>query len=439
MHYALFLMITLLLTILPITAQEDALFWYSTPTLDETISTLCHIHLNNDYNETCIDIPTFSAYAISPNGSMLSFISKFDRQVHIFDIATQDLIPLQLCQPIQEFLWDDYYDQSGTLIWSPDGRYLAFTGVTTLSCDVSDPANIYIYDAVEGSLSNLTTDISITWSLIIPTSWSPDSEFLTLFGVQSVTDTGELNWGSAIITRDGTHFREIASNHKTCRLAWSPDMQWLTSDTACHESIGTGSDLIFVPFDPDILPNATEFVQYIDDVISPIYFGFRPTSGWTSQYYAMPIWINEHIAVTYRTLTPISGGYLNDDDLVRYSSSGIVAIDMRTMTETMLAERVWSSQTIQIKHWFITNQADHFIFFNPVIDKEFTLPATMIPCLMQYSVQLSSDGNYIAIIQNCSFDETGAQLLIYDTNQLDNPVFHQSFEMPQIELLGFSR
>lgn len=193
MRYSMIFIFLVFYTISTITAQEYTYFWYSTAGIDESTFAFYQVSLADDVEETCIDVPAFSKYAISPDHSMIAFSTHGDQQIHLLNTATQNLTSLELCQPSHLFLWDEHYYDSGTLIWSPDARYLAFTGVTTLSCDTGDQANVYIYDTVQENLSNLTADISVTRSSIIPTSWSPDSEWLILYGVQSVSETGELN------------------------------------------------------------------------------------------------------------------------------------------------------------------------------------------------------------------------------------------------------
>lgn len=382
-------------------------------------------------------MPVFSHYALSPDGLMIAIHGTQEGQIHLLNTVTQDLIPLELCQPTQTFLWDEHYYYSGTLLWSPDARYLAFTGVTGLFCDIDHQANVYVYDTVEENLRNLTNDLPVIRSLITPASWSPDSEWLILFGVWSQSDEGEFNWASALVSHEGTDFREIAPNQNTCRLIWSPDMTWFTSNTDCFESLGTGSDLMFIPFNFEVLSTATGFASYLDEVVSPLHFGHRPISGWTSTY-SSPVWINEQVVAAYRRLSPISGGYLSIEEMVSYSSSGIVAIDISTMTETMLADLSSRDNTTKIENWFISRQNEGYILMNPLNQENFTLPTEMIPCIVRDSVRLSAGGSYIAILHNCSPNGSGASLFVYDTEQLDEPLFDKSFEIPQVNLLDFS-
>lgn len=434
MRCLIIFMLVLVCGISTTTSQDHMDFWYATTHVDHRTSNLCRISISNDFEETCVNVPVFFEYAMSPNGSMIALRGQ-DGQIHLFNTTTQELISLELCQPTQEFLWDEYSYYSGALLWSPNTRYLAFTGVAELPCDILDQANIYIYDTLANDITNLTSDVPVSGGFITPSSWSPDSEWLILYGAWSQHDTNELDWQSVLISRQGIGFRAIASHYQTCRLIWSPDTTWLASNTGCFESSGTGSDLIFIPFDFDVLSNATETVNYIDEIVPPLHFGHRPTSGWTSRY-TSPIWVNNQIAVAYRELAPISGGYLMNGEMESYSSKGIVAIDISTMTETMLADRSSADNTTQIGNWFISRQNEDFLFFNPLIDKEFILPATMMPCVVRDSIQISTQGNYIAIVHNCTFE--GTHLFIYDTSQLDDPLFDRAFEMMQLTHLGFT-
>lgn len=437
MRYSMFLIFTLLcITVSTITAQEYIEFWYSTPGPDDVTSILCGVSVSKSPEQRCINVPSFSHYALSPDGLMIALHGTQDGQIHLLNTVTQNLTSLELCQPTQTFLWDEHYYRSGTFLWSPDARYLAFTGVTALSCDIDNQANVYVYDTVEERLRNLTNDISVTRTLITPASWSPDSEWLILYGVWSESDDGEFNRASAFVSHEGTDFREIAPNRNTCRLISSPDMTWLTSNTDCFESPGTGSDLMFVPFDFEVLSNATGSTRYIDEIMSPIHFGHRPISGWASAY-SSPVWINEQVVVAYRMLSPISGGYLSLEEMESYSSSGIVAIDISTMTETMLVELDSANNTTKMENWFISRQNEEYLLINPLIDANFVLSTGVIPCIVRDSVRLSTQGDYIAVLHNCS-EDGGASLFVYSTEQLGEPLFEQSFEIPQVTLLDFS-
>lgn len=218
-------------------------------------------------------------------------------------------------------------------------------------------------------------------------------------------------------------------------------MQWLTSNTDCREAAGTGSDLVFIPFDFEVLPNTTEFVSYIDDAVSPLYFGYRSTSGWTS-HYTSPIWVNEHIVMAYRELVARSGGYLSEEEMSNYSSKGIVAIDLATMTETMIADRRSAGDTTKMGNWFISLQNENYLVLNPLTEQEFVLPAAMIPCIVQDSVQISNQGNYVAVVHNCFHDgieaRPEARLFVYHIDQLGSPLLENLFDFNQVDLLGFS-
>lgn len=403
-------------------AHDDAVVFVYTMFNDETnTSSLCWFDVSAPDDETCMTIPTIAQSAISPDGA---FVAVRDANGHLalVDLAAQIVHDLELCQPFQEFLWDQHYLQSATLLWSPDGRSLAFTGIgTDTECDIDQRADVYVYDVQTGTLQNITQDTTVIRSLVIPVSWSPDSEWLILRGAWTEY-TNEQNYvvpdaGVAIINRDGSGFRRIAPNHNACRLMWSPDMRWLASDTTCFEFSGDGSALILLPFDPVPIDDDG---RMLDEVVAPLPFDWRGDSLWISSY-TPPVWIDETTLVTYRRLYPISFGYLDDEQTAHYSSNGLVTINTETYSETVLdiPEFTGTDNVQLLEGWFVAEDRtlERVIYsaYNPVLDRLFTIPPEIALCPIGYALRIEQQGDYIGVLDACRSATAEVSLYVYDT------------------------
>jgi hypothetical protein len=238
---------------------------------------------------------------------------------------------------------------------------------------------------------------------VIPAAWSPDGEWLALYGSwnQPVNDDGlpVLEWNTGFIRRDGTGFFRLNSNHSLCRPVWSPDRQWLASSTACGENTGTGSALIVSPFSPNTLPDTD---RRLDEVLSPLRFDWRDTTTWISSY-SQPVWLSANQIVAYRRITPMTFGYLPDERARELSSAGLVQLDIETFSETMQHDIPPNANFIKIADWSLMQHpdTDRIHAVNPLIDKAVVIPAGVVRCPLTYSIRISAQGNHIAVIKAC--------------------------------------
>ncbi|GEM_PF-6180508 len=431
----LFCLLCFSLTTYSQVVASETTFWYSVAHADEDYSTICLLALNGAEEEDCIEIPAFGSYAVSPDYLHIAFRANSNGQLFLFNIMTKEIKLFDLCQPFQEFLWDEHYRQSGTLLWSPDGRFLTFTGVMTMDCRIDDQAEVYIYDVENDDLKLLTENVPIIRSLVSPASWSPDSEWLVLYGAWSLNDDGLPQFGSALISPDGENFRQISSGRNTCRLIWSSDMAWLASDTGCFERIGNPTDLMFIPFSLQPLETITTETVYIDEIVSPLYLN-SPMGSWVTTYHS-PIWTSAQTVVAYRRVVPISFGYLTPEQTQSYSSQGLVRIDLETHSEVLIVEHDdTSGQITKLGDWFFIRQDDVYNIVNPILDKNLIVPITTIPCVIPLSVRISSVGDYLAVVDHCN-PET-ARLTIYDTTASNAVMREIVFDTNTIKPLGFS-
>lgn len=398
-------------------AQNDTIsFVYALNNQDDNLSQICWLDLSSS-EETCLSTDLIGFYSLSPQKRSIAIQDQVNGHIKIVNLENEQIISLQLCQPMQEFLWDEHYHTSGTLLWSPDGRFLSFTGVVSDSgCHIHDSADIYVYDVEMDNLLNLTHDLSVIRSLITPASWSPDSKWLALYGAWSEYENEQgyivPDWGSAIILRDGSTFFELAPGYNTCRLSWSPNMEWLASNTTCFDAAGTGSSVIVIPFNPTPLTAAG---LRIDEVISPLRFDWRADSSWISTY-SVPEWIDASTLIVHRQLVPISFGYLSDEQIAEFSVKGLIQIDLDTFSETLLPSTHFDETTYRIDKWFVTQdeKTGSITAFDPHTNRKFTMPASINSCPISYALRIEDQGDFIAVLNACEFPEATPTVDIYE-------------------------
>src|SRR5258708_35074523 len=137
--------------------------------------------LANPRSETSAEVPNFEHSAFSPSCNYIALKgSGLSGKIYIFSFLDQSIVTLDLYEPTQEFLDDQQSITSGSLLWSPQGDRLAFTGVREVPASALDMqrADIYIFDLHQHKLTNATQDQSIVSNLVIPISWSPDGNWL---------------------------------------------------------------------------------------------------------------------------------------------------------------------------------------------------------------------------------------------------------------------
>jgi hypothetical protein len=419
-------LVVLLATLLgfcPTFAQDtNEIFIYQ---VDSEISQIRWFSVDTPEQVTAVDVPTFATYAISPDGIFVAFKANGrDGFFYILNFTDQSLISIQLYEPTLEFLSDGHYLTSGTMLWSPDSHKLALTGeVPPLDAQTS---TVYIYDVQTGELNNVTQNVPIVRSLIIPSSWSPDSQWLIVNGAWSVSvnDQGYTvpDFGSALVSVDGTTFNEIAPNFGTCRLEWSPDMHWLASDTACLVGVGESSALRLIPFDIDTL----EDEHSIDQVIYP--FDIQPSAGWSSRY-STPLWIDSETFMAFRSMTPLTFGYFSDNTL---SSSGLIRYNINTYSETFFLE---GDYDLRLGDWFVSRDSA----YNPRLDKLLQIPWSILSCPASYALRLDSSGSYIAVMNVCypPDSEEPYTLRLYETETFSELVSMTMGEDELFKPLGF--
>lgn len=417
---------------------DPQLFYTFPDNTDPTRAYLCLLAVSALDEEQCLNLPAFHSYAFSPDYSFLAVRTVENGQTLVLNLDTQEQFSLPFCQPLQEFLWDAHSQQSGTLTWSPDSQFLAFTGVeTTDSCTVHQLGGIYLYDTQSQETRLLTEDIAHDGAFVTPASWSPDGEWLMLYGAWSENPTAsEQRFRSAIIARDGSQFREVAPQHPTCRLQWSPDMQWLASNTDCVSPIGTGSRFIAIPFDfaPIEIENSDQPL-YLDYIVHPLQFGQHPINGWQTSY-SPPIWLESDILASYREITSVSplNAHLPVETQARYHSSGLAFIGLTTLSEMILLD-LTGTQTRQHQNFLIITDEEGLTVMNIRNNQQRVLALDYAPCLPNDVIQISEQVDFIATLNNCTLEPLSATITIHSPSGI---LWEKHHETNAIRLLGFS-
>lgn len=407
------------------------------------ISQIRWVSLNTAHQEIVANVPDLAAYMISPDNTHIAF-EEATGQIHILDLLDHSIITLELHDPKYEFLWDEHYLRSGSLLWSPDGTRLAFTGSTMSSEPSNRPeANVYIYDIETGELENPTKSIPIR--AVLPASWSPDSRWLMIYGAWSEKTNAQGYvmpvFGSAAISLDDDRFLELAPGYETCRLQWSPDMQWVASNLGCSAPIGASSGLTLIPFDPEPLEGGYEGFERLDQVISPIVLDWQTSRSWF-YYYGSPLWIDDEILVTYRRIGPMTMGLLSEAKATELSSEGLVSFNVQTQSEVLFTGDEFRDTVHKLENWFVTaDESGHIgrTAYNPLIDQYLHIPPVVRTCPIQYAMQIDAAGSFVAVLDACYPPDEMAPyaVRIYETEEYKEIVTLEIPDGVYIQPIGF--
>lgn len=390
--------------------------------------------------ERLIEVAPFDLYRLSPDGSHLAFKGiRRDGNFYVLDLNDGKLTTLDYQQPTQEFLSDQYWIKSGSMVWSPDGQKLAFTA--SEGGNSSARGDVYVYDVQSGGVMKMTGNLTILQSLIVPSSWSPDGQWLVVYGAWSQTD-GPTSlvpvFESGVISADGQTFLELANKANTCRLVWSPDMHWLASDTECFAGIGNPTSLMLIPFDPKPV---TSDGRREDQFVSPLVLDWGFSSSW-SYHYKTPIWKDAHTVIAYRGLEPIMFGNMPDELVKRYTVEGLISFDTQDYSQNALPITVFDSSTVQIGDWYADEPDEKGILaYNPVSNRLLELPKTIQSCPISFALQIEAQGDYVSVLDACSSEErrSQAKITVYETGAY-REVFSATAEENEYLLpLGFGK
>jgi Tol biopolymer transport system component len=184
-------------------------------------------------SETKMDIWAYgSGIRVSPDGKQIVFAGRkgqvFGNIMHIWTLPVAGGAPRQLTdKPVQ-----DWYP-----CWSPDGRSIAFVRVTPSgSWDLIDQkANIFVMPSEGGEPRQITSASDRVFNAS-PVVWSPDGKLLAYFSRdKDDADTGMIK----IIPANGGNPRVVTAVqhiYANKELAWSPDSKRIAFNAVRHET-----------------------------------------------------------------------------------------------------------------------------------------------------------------------------------------------------------
>lgn len=393
--------------------------------------------LDNPTMVTRVEVPHFYHYALSPSGTHLAF-KETDRNgsFYILNLRDQSLTLLDYREPVQEFLNDDHTHRAGSLLWSPDGSKLAFTG--SPDGERTTRADVLVYDVSTGRITTMTDSISIVRTLILPSSWSPDGAWLVVYGAWTETEQdGSIRplFRSGALSADGQQFLELAPSFNTCRLHWSPDMRWLASETSCFAGTGNSSGLLLIPFNPEPV---TYNDRRLDEVITPLRLDWYSSGAWNYSYHH-PIWKDANTLIAHRRLTPVTFGYLPDEITDEFTARGWISFDVNTYSENAILPNLSDLPTARLGNWLAAMGENGITAFNPIIDRVLEFPDTIRTCPISYALQIEAQGDYAAVIDACEQPFLPAVIRIYETISYNEDLSITANEAEFIKPLGFFR
>jgi Tol biopolymer transport system component len=131
-------------------------------------------------------------------------------------------------------------------VWSPDGTRLAFTEDWPIPLDESD---LWVFDAVAGSLTDLTDDQLARSGILSPEeapldvgpAWSPDGQELAFIRIQSENE-GDVTVGLFRIPADGGEPRSVATIGDDPSVIFTTGVRWAPDGRTILYSIWPSSD-----------------------------------------------------------------------------------------------------------------------------------------------------------------------------------------------------
>jgi hypothetical protein len=313
-------------------------------------------------------------------GTRVAFVDN-NRMASVVDLSNRQQTDLSIKLQIAEglLLYDEYSARQLSLIWSPSGRYLAFTGLTN-----ETHSDVYVWDSQNGRLTNLTE--KLPYQYVDVGSWSHDERWLSFAAL--IDDEVE----PFIASLDGETMTRLIPGQSACRLMWSPDDTQLVSTTHCFQSLGADTQLKILTFDPNH-PNQPSAPTRI---VSETY------GRAISRQYDRPRWYDNRTIITIRnkSLPAITSAA----DLYVPSKTELITYDVQTQRESLVP--IGASFTNirpdgAFGNWLYFSQYSHTAHSYAYNIKFGTLiNLTGLYQCVDYS--LSDDGQFAAIGSGCT-------------------------------------
>jgi hypothetical protein len=153
------------------------------------------------------------------------------------------------------------------------------------------------------------------------------------------------------------------------------------------------------------------------------------------------LWIDSNSVIAFRRISPISFGYLSEEQTQELSSSGLVAINLDAYSETLIAEDVVNRDFRKFGDWFVVEQRDgqSVMAINPNLDRTITIPSQVESCPISYALKIEEMGDFIAIYDGCRLSEQTPVIRLYETTDFNLIAERLESENGRIIPLGFVR
>ncbi len=210
---------------------------------------------------------------LSPGGTAVVLVYRYSQGhiVTLLDLRSRVVYPIleeKLLAPNPDGLMDD--DQN--MVWSPDGRYLAFHIILP-----PDQTDLYLYDAVTRQTHQLTDDGVVSSRI----AWSNDSDQLAAIStVCAVTSCASSLDVFDPVARKKIRTIDISSTvlesatpsaTGVCHLAWSPSGRYISFMANCsRQDYGYPKEMYLIDMDLQRVARITD-VSYLQTPVPPLY------------------------------------------------------------------------------------------------------------------------------------------------------------------------
>lgn len=250
-------------------ASPDTMYTYAYLMITENQVILTRINLDDNgeqSSQVVLSIPADEQIAteaiVSPDGQWFVFLTALKsedvrsaRFVHLYNSTTNILQTIAAGFPVRATIKSQIYDN---IVWSADSRYIG------LNLSVDGVFDVYVYDTLEGTLTNVTRDasdqIGISWAYTAPqlatvTRNCSDTALCTEYIEIISIDTQSRQQSPDIL---GSGVYPIGFG---CKPSWSMDDRAISIVTGCFDSYDVAREVNLWQIDDNTLFPVTALTQ----------------------------------------------------------------------------------------------------------------------------------------------------------------------------------
>jgi dipeptidyl aminopeptidase/acylaminoacyl peptidase len=392
-----------------LSASEEEVVIVYLVTNDTSDYSIHWLRLGTTTNQSVTITDAVTATALPPVGRHMAYATRTGN-IRILDLTDGQEVSMSVRLDVDLiFPWDTQFDRSKSLEWSPDGRRLAFVGLTA-----PDTYSVYVYNVIDSKLTQLAPSLSAKH--IASPAWSPDSNQLAFL---AAWDNQNLFEPVVVSLEDTSAYRRIAPNQATCRLYWSPDSQHIASAPTCYYGPQQNPSTLDLP--GLLVFNATSPEDVITaPVIEP---------GTYSWGYSTPHWITDHQLVgvqgfDYTDTTP-------SQEVVEYSLITNELTPLKGLSSAMEGF-VSTDRQEDWELWYTNGMSSGRYAYNPITEQFLDLTG-VYECV---TVTISPNGDYLGIPSGCDLSRSSA-FHVYSLITEQNVLVLETQSTEAITPLGF--